>query len=322
MSRKVITIIGGSGFLGRLIARRYAKKGYEVRVAVRRPNQALFVRSYGEVGQVVPLQANIRDAASIERVVKGADIVVDTVGILYEDRFQKFDDVMGEDAGRAAQLAKAAGVRQFVYVSAIGADADSESKSARAKAQGEEEVLKAFPNALIVRPSIMFGAQEDIFNRFGKLARWSWLMPVVEGDSKFQPVYYDDVAEFIEKSLDDRRKGVFELGGGEVMSMREIVEISCQAARRKRWIFGLPRVFAVIMAWALQILQLVSLGIIKNRVLTPDQLKQLSVDNVVTGKDGLAAAKITAEDYQPIIEPFMEAYRPRGEFEELVKAGL
>ncbi len=322
MSRKVITIIGGSGYLGRLIARRYAKKGYEVRVAVRRPNEALFVRTYGEVGQVVPVQANIRDAASIERVVEGADIVVDTVGILYEDRFQKFGEVMGEDAGNAARLAKAAGAKQFVYVSAIGANAESDSKSARAKALGEDEVLKAFPGALIVRPSLMFGAEEDIFNRFAKMARWSWLMPVFEGNTKFQPVYYDDVAEFIEDSLDQNRKGTFELGGADIMSLREIVEYSCHAARRKRWVFGLPRFVAFIMAWALQILEVISLSLIKNRVLTPDQLKQLGVDNVVTGKDGLAVAKITPEDYQPIIEPYMEAYRPRGEFEELVKAGL
>lgn len=322
MARKTITIFGGSGMIGRLIARRYAKAGYFVRVAVRRPNQALFVRTFGEVGQVNPIQANIRDEASVARAVEGADIVVNAVGVLYENKFQKFESVQAEGATNLARLSKAAGVKTFIHISAIGASLDAPSESAKSKAEGEAGVLEHFPEALIVRPSLVFGGENDFFNRFGKIVLWSPIMPVIEAKTEFQPVYADDVAEFIEKAERAGKTGIFELGGDEILSMRAIIDYVVAASRRKRLVFNLPTFLAKIMAWAFQILQIISFGLIKNHVLTPDQLKSLSVDNFVRGKNGLEQMGIVPERYQPIMEPYMEAYRPQGEFEDLVKAKL
>ncbi len=322
MARKVITIFGGSGMIGRLIARRFAKLGFEVRVAVRHPNQALFVRTYGEVGQVNPVQANIRDEASVARAVHGADIVVNAVGILYETPKQKFDEVHGEAAERVARLAKAAGVAQFVQLSAIGSDEDAPSAYLRSRALGEAAVLREFPSALILRPSLAFGGEEDFFNRFAKVVKWSWFMPVISAETRFQPVYADDIAQYVEWALGKGKTGLVEFGGSEILSMREIIEYVVMATRRRRVVFNMPKFFARIMAWGFQILEIITFRLFKNHVITPDQLKSLAVDNLVSGEDGLKEAKIVPEKYQVIMEPYMESYRPQGEFQDLVKAKL
>ncbi|MEO1613748.1 MAG: complex I NDUFA9 subunit family protein, partial [Pseudomonadota bacterium] len=192
MTAPIVTIFGGSGFVGRYIARRMAKEGWRVRVAVRRPNEAIFVRPYGDVGQVEPIQANIRDDASTAAAVQGATAVVNCVGILFEDSRQKFDGVQAEGAARIAKAAAAAGVERFVHLSAIGADASSAADYARTKAEGEAAVLEAFPTATILRPSIVFGPEDQFFNRFAAMTKFSPVVPMVGADTRFQPVYVDD----------------------------------------------------------------------------------------------------------------------------------
>ncbi len=192
---RLVTIYGGSGFIGRYIARRMAKAGWRVRVAVRRPNDALFVRPYGVVGQVEPVFCNIRDDASVRSVMRGAHAVVNCVGILAERGKNRFDAVQAEGAGRVARIAAEEGVEQLVQLSAIGADAASDSAYARSKAAGEAAVRAAFPGAIILRPSIVFGQEDQFFNRFAGMARMGPVLPVVGAETRFQPVYVDNVAE-------------------------------------------------------------------------------------------------------------------------------
>ena len=198
---KLVTIYGGSGFIGRYIARRMAKEGWRVRVAVRRPNEAIFVRPYGVVGQVEPVFCNIRDDASVRAVMQGADAVVNCVGVLNEVGKNGFDAVQAEGAGRIARIAAELGVGQLVQLSAIGADADSASAYARSKAEGEAAVRRAFPEAVILRPSVVFGSEDQFFNRFAAMTRFGPLLPVVGAETKFQPVYVDDVAQAAVKAV-------------------------------------------------------------------------------------------------------------------------
>ncbi|MEX2518401.1 MAG: complex I NDUFA9 subunit family protein, partial [Paracoccaceae bacterium] len=190
----IVTIFGGSGFVGRYVARRMAKRGWRVRVAVRRPNEAIFVRPYGDVGQVEPIQANIRDEASTRRAIDGARAVINCVGILVQDSRQKFAGVHDSGAERIARLSAECGVQRLIHISAIGGDAESGSEYARSKAAGESAVLAAFPGATILRPSIIFGREDDFFNRFAGMAKFSPVLPLVGAETRFQPVYVDDVA--------------------------------------------------------------------------------------------------------------------------------
>ena len=208
---KLVTIYGGSGFVGRYIARRMAKQGWRVRVAVRRPNEAMFVKPYGVVGQVEPVLCNVRDDASVAAVMQGADAVVNCVGILAESGKNSFDAVQTEGAERIARTAAELGVGHMVHISAIGADAESDSDYARTKAEGEAAVLQHMPNAMILRPSIMFGTEDAFFNRFASMSRMSPVLPVIGAETKFQPVFVDDVAAAAERGVLDGISGVFEL---------------------------------------------------------------------------------------------------------------
>ena len=192
---KLVTIYGGSGFVGRYIARRMAKEGWRVRVAVRNPNDALFVKPYGVVGQVEPVACNIRDDASVRAMMHGADAVVNCVGILNRAGKNTFDSVQAAGAARIARIAAEEGVAHLVHISSIGADAGSDSEYQRSKAAGEAAVLAAFPAAVILRPSIIFGNEDGFFNRFAEMARMGPILPVVGADTRFQPVYVDDVAQ-------------------------------------------------------------------------------------------------------------------------------
>ena len=192
---KLVTIYGGSGFIGRYIARRMAKEGWRVRVAVRRPNEAIFVRPYGVVGQVEPVFCNIRDDASVAAALAGADAEVNCVGTFDARGSNNFDAVQAQGAGRIARLAAQAGLASLVHLSAIGADANGTSNYARSKGEGEQAVLAAFPNAMILRPSVIFGNEDGFFNRFAAMSRLGPLLPLVGGNTKFQPVYVDDVAQ-------------------------------------------------------------------------------------------------------------------------------
>lgn len=313
---KLVTIFGGSGFVGRYIARRMAKEGWRVRVAVRHPNDALFVKPYGTVGQVEPLACNIRDDASVRAVIRGADAVVNCVGILNGSGKNTFDAVQAEGAGRIARIAAVEGVGALVHVSSIGADAASDSNYARTKGEGEAAVLAAFPTAVILRPSILFGTEDGFFNRFAAMSRLGPVLPVVGASTKFQPVFVDDVAQAAVKGvLGQATPGVYELGGPEVDSLRGLVGRMLGIIRRRRLVLNLPFFFARIIGFGFDMLQAGSLGLIQNKILTRDQVKTLRHDNVVApGAKGFADLAITPVAMEAVLPEYLWRYRPSGQY--------
>jgi NADH dehydrogenase len=316
------TVFGGSGFIGRYVTQRLARAGWRVRVAVRRPNEALFVRTYGVVGQVEAVQANIRDEDSTRRAIAGADAVVNCVGILLEQGRQRFDAVQAEGAGRVARVAAGQGVRRLVHVSAIGADSGSASDYARSKSEGEAAVLAAFPAAVILRPSIVFGTEDGFFNRFASLARLSPVVPVVGPETRFQPVYVDDVAAAaVVAATGDVSPGIYELGGPEVASFRELIERMLGVIERRRLVVAVPIPLARLKARSLDFVQRVSLGLFTNTVITADQVRLLEHDNVVAeGARGLAELGIAATPMGTVLETYLYAYRPHGQYRTTAEA--
>jgi NADH dehydrogenase len=321
-SPKLVTIFGGSGFVGRYIARRMAKEGWRVRVAVRRPNEAIFVRPYGVVGQVEPVLANIRDDASVRKAIAGADAVVNCVGILQQSGPQKFDAVQAEGAGRVARIAKEEGVGQLVHISAIGADAASKSGYARTKAEGEALVLAAFPKAVILRPSIMFGDEDNFFNRFATMARLSPVIPLVGADTRFQPVYVDDVAQAAVKGvLGQAKAGIYELGGPDVETFDQLVTRMLKVIRRSRFKLPMPFWVASIEAKGLDLAQKLTGGLFTNTILTADQVELLKTDNVVSeGAKGFADLGITPTPMSSVLDKYLYRHRPYGQYTELTES--
>ncbi|MGB5864307.1 MAG: complex I NDUFA9 subunit family protein [Sulfitobacter sp.] len=315
---KLVTIYGGSGFVGRYIARRMAKAGWRVRVAVRRPNEAMFVRTYGAVGQVEPVLCNIRDDASVASVLQGADAVVNCVGVLAETGKNTFYAVQAEGPERIARLAKAAGITRMVHISAIGADMKSGSDYARTKAEGEAGVLKHQPNAMIVRPSIVFGSEDQFFNRFAGMARLGPVLPVVGADTQFQPVYVDDVAKAAVEGVLGKAEGVYELGGPVTMSFRELMTLMLDVIRRRRLVLNIPFFAATAMAFGFDMLQKLSLGLIKNGMITRDQVKNLRQDNVVTeGVNGFADLGIEPVAMVSVLPEYLWRFRPSGQYDAI-----
>ena len=281
-SAPIVTIFGGSGFVGRYVAQAMARRGWRVRVAVRRPNEALFVKPYGVVGQVVPIQANIRDEASCRRAVEGATAVVYCVGVLFESGRNTFSATQAEGPGMVARLAAQAGAARFALVSAIGADAASPSVYARTKAAGEAGVRAAFPGAVILRPSIVFGPEDQFFNRFAAMARLSPVIPVVGGDTRFQPVHVDDVAQAAAMAaMGAAEPGIYELGGPEVATFRELMTMMLGVIRRRRLVVGIPFGIASVMAAVMELVETITLGLVPPQI-TRDQVRSLRVDNVVS----------------------------------------
>lgn len=313
---KLVTIYGGSGFIGRYIARRMAKEGWRVRVAVRRPNEAIFVRPYGVVGQVEPVFCNIRDDASVRAVMQGADAVVNCVGVLNEVGKNGFDAVQAEGAGRIARIAAELGVGQLVQLSAIGADAESASAYARSKAAGEAAVQVAFPAAVILRPSVVFGSEDQFFNRFAAMSRFGPILPVVGAETKFQPVYVDDVAQAAVKAvLGEAAPGIYELGGPDVHSFRELMQKMLQVVQRRRLIVNIPFFAARIMGIVFDLLQTVTLGLFTNGLITRDQVRNLARDNVVSPRArGLADLGIAPTPIDAVLPEYLWRYRPSGQY--------
>lgn len=312
---KLVTIYGGSGFVGRYIALRMAKAGWRVRVAVRRPNEAIFVRTYGVVGQVEPVLCNIRDDASVAQVMAGADAVVNCVGILAKSGKNTFESVQSEGAARVARIAARQGVAKLVQISAIGADVDSESDYARTKGLGEAAVLKYMPDAVILRPSIVFGAEDGFFNRFAGMARMSPVLPVVGADTLFQPVYVEDVARAAEAALTrDVTPGVYELGGPDVRSFRQLMTTMLDVIRRRRAVLNIPFFVANIMAFGLEAVQVLSLGLVRAQI-TRDQVRNLRHDNVVSADAmGLADLGIVPVAMESILPDYLWRFRPSGQY--------
>ncbi len=319
---KLVTIYGGSGFVGRYIARRMAKAGWRVRVAVRRPNEAIFVKPYGVVGQVEPVLCNIRDDASVETVMAGADAVVNCVGILLEEGKNKFDTVQADGAARIARLAAKNGISKMVHVSAIGADADSDSDYARTKALGEAGILEHMPQAVILRPSIVFGPEDQFFNRFAAMTKLGPVLPVVGAGTKFQPVYVDDVAQAAEKALTGSvAPGVYALGGPEALSFRDLMEKMLATIHRRRLVLNVPFFAARIMAFGFDMLQVLSAGLLPNRMVTRDQVRNLARNNVVGPDDkGFAELGISPTAMEAVLPEYLWRFRPSGQYDAIKKS--
>ncbi|MCE9650125.1 MAG: complex I NDUFA9 subunit family protein [Parvibaculum sp.] len=310
----LVTVFGGSGFIGQHVVQALGRRGYRVRVAVRRPNEALFVKTSGVVGQIEPVQANIRDDRSVRAAVEGASAVINLVGIMSESGPQGFDAVQATGAGRVARAAAAANVPIMIHVSAIGADPKSPSAYARAKAAGEQAVREHMPRAAILRPSIVFGAEDRLFNRFAALARLMPFFPLIGGATRFQPVYVKDVAEAVVRALEtDAVDGkIVELGGPEVMTMRQMMELVLRETRRKRVLVPVPFALAKLKALVLQLLP--------NPLLTVDQVRLLAIDNVV-GESATAEGRtlqglgIAPTAPEAILPFYLVRFRRRGQFE-------
>jgi NADH dehydrogenase len=306
-TRRVATVFGGSGFIGRYVVKRLAARGDIVRVAVRDPEGALFLKPMGAVGQVVPLYASLTNEASVMRAVEGADQVVNLVGILAEKQKGDFDRLQGEGPGRIARLAAKAGVHRLVHVSAIGASADSPSHYASSKAAGEAAVRGAFPSATILRPSLVFGPEDKFFNRFAQLALILPFMPVIAGDSRFQPVHVGDVADAVLKALtrDDAAGEAYELGGPRVWRFRELLAYILHVIGRRRPLIDIPMNIAQIQATICEYLP--------GKPLTRDQLLLLTKDNVVSAEaKNLADLGLSACPVELAVPNYLSRFRSGG----------
>ena len=316
-SETLITIYGGSGFLGRHLVRALAKRDYRIRVAVRRPELAGHLQPLGKVGQINAVQANIRNAASVEAAARDAHVLINLVGILFERGRQRFDAVHTVGAEQVALAANALGAR-LVHVSALGADENSPAHYARSKATAEKLVLSARPTAVIMRPSILFGPEDDFFNRFAALARFSPALPLIGGGhTKFQPVFVGDVAAAITEAVaGNARPGtIYELGGPEVRTFKELMQFVLATIERKRLLVPLPFFVAKLQAALLQFMP--------TPMLTPDQVELLRVDNVVSdaakgGDRTLQALGIEPEPLEAIVPSYLWRFRKTGQFRSRV----
>ena len=315
---QLVTIFGGSGFVGLYIARRLAKEGWRVRVAVRRPNEAMFVKPYGVVGQVEPVLCNVRDDASVASVLDGADAVVNCVGILAPDGKNTFDAVQAEGAGRIARLAQAAAIERMVHVSAIGADVDSDSAYAQTKAKGEAAVLEHMPSTMILRPSIIFGPEDQFFNRFAGLSRMGPVLPVIGAETRFQPVYVDDVAQAAVLGVTGKASGgVYELGGPDVRSFRALMQHMLGVIRRRKIILNIPFPVARLMGFSFDMLSIVSGGLVPAQV-TRDQVRNLAKDNVVSEHcKSFADLGIEPTSMDAVLPEYLWRFRPSGQYDEI-----
>jgi NADH dehydrogenase len=304
----LVTVFGGGGFIGRHIVQRLAAAGHSIRIAGRDTERAARLCTMGGVGQITPIAASITDEASSARAVAGADIVINLVGILFESRAGDFQRIQAEGAGRVARLAAAAGAKQFLHLSAIGADAASPSLYAQTKAAGEAAVLAAFPDAIILRPSVVFGPDDQFFNRFAGLAALLPFMPVVAGETRFQPVYVGDVADAAMAALRDPAASgkVFELGGPRVMSMRQVLRYILDVTGRRRPMIALPEGVVRLQA---------RLGeLLPKPPLTRDQLILLGKDNVVSlNALGFQALGIEPKAVEAIVPGYLARFRVGGQ---------
>ena len=313
MTLDLVTVFGASGFIGRHLVRRLAADGVRIRAAVRYPQRALFLTPMGDVGQIVPVAANLRDDATVRAALEGADAVVNLVGVLQQSGRQTFEALHDKGAGRAARLAREAGVARFIQISAIGADSTSGSKYARSKAEGEAVVRKEFPEATIMRPSLVFGPEDQLFNRFALLARFLPVLPVFgrglsdAGSTRFQPVYVGDVAEAIRRVLSDPAAAgkTYELGGPQVFTYREIMELVLRYTGRHRLLVPVPFRLARMQATFLQLLP--------NAPVTRDQMKLLEADNVVSeDAAGLSDLGIEPTPVDAVVPSYLERHRRPG----------
>jgi NADH dehydrogenase len=317
MNTRLVTVFGGSGFLGRHTVRALARSGWRIKVATRHPSRGFFLRPLGTVGQIDFVKCDVADAESVAAAVMGSSAVINLTGILFQSG-QTFEDVQVEGAANVAQAAAAAGVTALVHLSAIGADAESDSDYAMTKAQGEAAMREAFPNTVILRPSIIFGPEDGFFNKFAQMARFLPALPLVGGGkTRFQPVFVGDVAQAIVSSLDsaDARGRTYELGGPTTYSFKELLQLILKETGRRRALVPLPFGLATIKAAFLQILP--------KPLLTIDQVKLLKTDNVVAPTAaGLSDLGITPTSVEAVIPSYLWRFRAKGEYADAARTEL
>lgn len=317
-SSPVVTIFGGAGFVGRYVARRMAKAGWRVRVVTRKPNEALFVQTYGSVGQVRPIIGNLRHEGSIRAAVRGSDAVVNCVGILAESGKQTFDAIHAEGAAMVAEIAAEEGVPALVHISSIGASQESTSRYAKSKAEGEALVLTAYPDAIILRPSIIFGTEDEFFNRFATLAKLSPVLPIFGADALMQPVYVDDVAAAVEAALTKgAASGVYELGGPEVASFNDLIIRMLRIIQRRRMIMVLPWWLASFQGKFFDLAGKMTFGLF-NMPFTRDQVESMKYDNVVSDSSkNIVDLGVEATPLNAVLEGYLYPYRPSGQYAKI-----
>jgi NADH dehydrogenase len=307
----LVTVFGGSGFVGRYAVRALAGAGHRIRGGVRRPNLGNYLIPMGAVGQIQLVKADVTDEASVAAALRGSTAVVNLVGVLYESGHQRFQAIHADAAAAIASAAKAAGVETFVHVSAAGAAEDSESSYARTKAEGERRVREAFPAATILRPSLVFGPEDNFFNRFAALARLFPVLPLIGGGhTRFQPAYVGDVGEAIAFCLANSATAgrTYELGGPRVYTFRQLLELILIETNRRRWLVPLPFPLAMLKAHVLQLLP--------NPLLTCDQVRLLRHDSVVAA-DALTFADLGIEPdcVEAIVPAYLWRFRRGGQFD-------
>jgi len=303
-----VTVFGGSGFVGRYIVKRLAHEGAVVRVAVRRPEEALFLKTMGQVGQIAPVHGDVRSDASVQAAVQGADAVINTVGFWDATRRSSFDDVHHLGAARVAGLSAKAGVRQFVHLSGIGASESSPSKYVAARARGDAAVMSAFGSAIVLQPSAIFGPEDRLLNLMGRIIRNSPVFPVIAGDTKLQPVYVGDVADAALAALNKSVSGAFQLGGPRVYSHRELIGLAMEYCECERRCIGMPMGLASLLAGMLALLP-------GPTPLSKDTLALLQDDNVVAeGAPDLETLGISPVAVETIAPTYLDQYRPRGRY--------
>ncbi|RUV57898.1 complex I NDUFA9 subunit family protein [Mesorhizobium sp. M5C.F.Ca.IN.020.29.1.1] len=316
---KLVVVLGGSGFVGRHVVRALARRGYRIRVACRRPDLAGHLQPLGNVGQIQPVQANVRVRWSVDRAVQDADHVVNLVAILHESGRQKFTSVHEFGARAVAEAARAVGAG-LTHISALGADLNVQSDYARTKALGEKAVLETISDAVILRPSINFGPEDSFFNRFANMARYSPVLPLIGGgQTKFQPVYVGDVAEAVARSVDCKVQGgrIYELGGPQVLTFKQCMEEMLAMIDRKRLLVSVP--------WWVANMQASILGLLPNPLLTKDQVLQLREHNVVSEAATRENRTLAGLDIQPqsigsILPSYLWRYRAAGQFQRKTAA--
>lgn len=280
----LVTVFGGSGFLGRYVVRQLASKGFFVRVIVRNPNEALFLKVYGRVGQIQLIGGDIKEEKKIQEYIKGSKCIINCVATFFETRSQSFNVLHVNAAKNLANIARKEKVNQFIHISSLGASTKSSSQLLKSKGAGEEAVLQHFPDANIIRPSLIFGTEDTFFNRFAKLSSISPFIPVVGSETKFQPVYVDDVASAISLLVETgQQKRYLELGGDETYTFKELISMLLNEIKRKRIILKLPFSLAKVMAATNDFFRLI-LGDLVPAFLTLAQVKSLENDNLVGTK--------------------------------------
>lgn len=321
MQVKTAIVFGGTGFIGRQIVRELAAKGYRVKVATRIPERAYFLKPYGAVGQIVPVHCDYRDPQSITNVIAGCEYVVNAIGILYQRSKAKFKKIHTELPVHIAQACHDLEVEKFVHISALGCEA-GHSKYAKSKAEGEAQIREIFPEAIILRPSVVFGPDDDFFNKFAELARYVPFLPLIGGGTtKFQPVYVGDVADAVMQVLEAPELGegnpcgkVYELGGPDVLTFREVYKMLEKYTGKKRSLISIPYPVAKLQAFFL--------GLLPNPLLTPDQVESLKTDNVVEDTAfTLADLDIHPTSMVSILPQYLEHYRSGGKYAGKLEAG-